>query len=255
MSSRIRVATYNVHKCKGLDRRTSPERIAAVIEELDADVVAIQEIHNIHEGSPKYDQARSIHERLKQYEWRFGENRTLQGGPYGNMTLSRLPVQFCRNYDLTWHHRERRGCLRTDVLLERDIVLHIFNVHLGTSFLERRHQGRKLLSAEVLSGREYRGARIVVGDFNEWTRGLVSRAMADAFESVNLRKFMRYTRTYPGILPLLHLDHFYYDKQLSLRSFRLHRSLMALIASDHLPLVAEFQIESSEPNFKAIQAE
>ncbi|HKW17608.1 MAG TPA: endonuclease/exonuclease/phosphatase family protein [Terriglobales bacterium] len=243
MSSRIRVATYNVHKCRGLDRRTSPERIAAVIGELDADVVAIQEILNAQHGPAKYDQARSIHKCLGQYEWRFGENRTLQGGPYGNMTLSRLPVQFSKNYDLTWKHRERRGCLRTDVLLAPGMVLHIFNVHLGTSFFERRHQGRKLLSSEVLSRRDYRGARMIVGDFNEWTRGLVSRSMSDAFETINPRRFMRYSRTYPGILPVLNLDHLYYDKQLSLRSFRLHRSRTALIASDHLPLIAEFQIE------------
>lgn len=243
MIRRIRVATYNVHKCRGLDRRTSPERIAAVIGELGADIVAIQEILNAQRGPARYDQARSIHKCLEDYEWRFGENRTLQGSPYGNMTLSRFPVQFCRNYDLTWKQRERRGCLRTDVLLAPGMVLHLFNVHFGTSFFERRHQGRKLLSHEVLGGRDYRGARIVVGDFNEWTRGLVSRSMEDVFETINPRRFMRYARTYPGILPLLHLDHFYYDKQLSLRSFRLHRSRTALVASDHLPLVAEFQIE------------
>lgn len=241
MIQRIRIATYNVHKCRGLDRRTSPERIAEVINEMDADVVAMQEILNVKNGPAKYDQARSIHKNLEHYEWRFGENRTLHGGPYGNMTLSRWPIQFCRNYDLTCRRRERRGCLRIDVLTARAAVLHIFNVHLGTSFFERRHQGRKLLSNEVLNDRNYRGPRIVVGDFNEWTRGLVSRSMADAFESVNLRGFMRYTRTYPGVLPLLHLDHFYYDKQLTLRSFRLHRSRTALIASDHLPLVAEFE--------------
>ena len=242
MIRRIRIATYNVHKCRGLDRRTSPERIAEVINELDADVVAIQEILNVKDGPSKYDQVRTIHKNLEHYEWRFGENRTLHGGGYGNMTLSRFPIQFCRNYDLTWRHRERRGCLRTDVLPTRGTLLHIFNVHLGTSFFERRHQGRKLLSSEVLSGEGHSGPRVVVGDFNEWTHGLVSRSMADAFESVNLRSFMRYARTYPGILPLLHLDHFYYDKQLSLRSFRLHRSRTALIASDHLPLVAEFQM-------------
>ncbi len=243
MIRRLRIATYNVHKCRGLDRRTSPERIAAVIEELDADIVAIQEILNVQDGPAKYDQARSIHKTLTQYEWRFGENRTLHGGPYGNMTFSRLPIKFCRNYDISWRRRERRGCLRTDVLLARGMAVHIFNVHLGTSFFERRQQSRKLLSKEVLDSVDYHGPRIVVGDFNEWTRGLVSRSMADAFESIDFRKFKSYGRTYPGILPLLHLDHFYYDKQLSLTSFRLHRSRTALIASDHLPLVAEFEIE------------
>ncbi len=190
MSIRIRVATYNIHKCRGLDRRTSPERVAAVIAELNPDVVAIQEILDVQNGRPEFDQARRIHGKLKGYDSCFGENRTLQGGPYGNMTLSRFPVQVCRNYDLTWRHRERRGCLRTDVLLSDGTVLHIFNVHLGTSFVERRHQGRKLLSNEVLN-QEYRGPRIVVGDFNEWTRGLASRSMGDAFESIEPRKFLR----------------------------------------------------------------
>ena len=241
MSARIRVATYNVHKCRGLDRRVDPERVAAVIAELDADVVAIQEILDVQNGRPEFDQARRIHERLKDYHRCFGENRSLRGGPYGNMTLSRFPVQRCRNYDVTWRHRERRGCLRSDIVLRGGAVLHVFNVHLGTSYLERRHQARRLLCDDVLNRRECWGPRIVVGDFNEWTRGLASRLMGDAFEAVDPKKFLRYARSYPGVLPVLHLDHFYYDKQLSLKSFRLDRSRKALIASDHVPMVAEFE--------------
>jgi endonuclease/exonuclease/phosphatase family metal-dependent hydrolase len=241
MSIRIRVATYNVHKCRGLDRRTMPERIGAVIAELDADVVAIQEILDARSGRPQYHQATRVTSKLNDYEVCFGENRRLHGGAYGNMTLSRFPVRNCQNYDLTWRHRERRGCLRSDIALPGNTILHIFNVHLGTSFVERRHQGRRLLTDQVLRRQEYRGPRIVVGDFNEWTRGLASRLMADAFEEIKPGKFLRYARTYPGILPVFHLDHFYYDKQLTLRSFHLHRSRTALIASDHLPIVAEFE--------------
>ncbi|HZQ24238.1 MAG TPA: endonuclease/exonuclease/phosphatase family protein [Terriglobales bacterium] len=241
MTIGIRVATYNIHKCRGLDRRTSPERIAAVIRELDADVVALQEVLDVQTGRAEFNQARLINTELKGYAWCFGENRKLFGGPYGNMTLTRLPIKVCQNYDVTWRHHERRGCLRTDLVLGNNAVLHVFNVHLGTSFIERRHQARKLLSAEVLNRTECRGPRIVVGDFNEWTRGLASQLMGEAFDKVNPQAFLRYARTYPGVIPLLHLDHFYYDKQLSLRSFRLHRSRKALIASDHLPLVAEFE--------------
>jgi endonuclease/exonuclease/phosphatase family metal-dependent hydrolase len=243
MSIRIRVATYNVHKCRGLDRRTMPERIADVITELDADVVAMQEILDVRNGRQQFDQARRVHSKLNEYEFCFGENRKLHGGAYGNMTLSRFPIRHCQNYDLTWRHRERRGCLRSDIAIPGNTNLHIFNVHLGTSFVERRHQGRKLLTDQVLQREEYRGPRIVVGDFNEWTRGLASRMMGDAFEEIKPGKFLRYARTYPGILPVFHLDHFYYDKQLTLRSFRLHRTRTALIASDHLPLVAEFSAE------------
>ena len=135
MTTRIRVATYNIHKCQGLDRRTSAERIAAVIAELDADVVALQEVLDVQNGRPEYDQARQINNKLRGYERCFGENRRLHGGLYGNMTLSRFPVQVCQNYDVTWRNRERRGCLRTDVLLGKDAVLHVFNVHLGTSYM------------------------------------------------------------------------------------------------------------------------
>ena len=242
MTLRLRVVTYNIHKCRGLDRRIDPERIAAVISALRADVIALQEILDVRNGRPEYDQARRIAAQLRGYETCFGENRTLHGGAYGNMTLSRFPLRFCQNYDLTWRSRERRGCLRADIHLAAGVLLHIFNVHLGTSFIERRHQARRLLSDELLTRKEWRGPRIVVGDFNEWTRGLASRLMGRHFKAVEPRLFLRYARTYPGVLPLLHLDHFYYDEQLALRNFRLHRSRKALIASDHLPLIAEFEI-------------
>ena len=238
---RLRIATYNIHKCRGLDRRTRPGRIASVIRQLDADVVALQEVLDVRDGKPEFDQARHLVGELEGYYSTFGENRQLHGGAYGNMTLSRIPVTFSQNYDLTWRHRERRGCLRTD-LTAGGIVLHVFNIHLGTSFVERRHQGRRLVSADVLHHNQLTGHRVVVGDFNEWTRGLASRLMGGAFRAAEPRAFLRYGRTYPGVLPFLHLDHFYYDATMSLVSFRLHRSREALIASDHLPLVAEFEL-------------
>ena len=242
MSLRIRVVSYNIHKCRGLDRRTRPERIASIIRELNADAVALQEILDVRQGRPEFDQARRITAALRGYQQCFGENRTLYGGRYGNMTLSRFPMQVCQNYDLTWRHRERRGCLRTDLLLPGNTLLHLFNVHLGTSFVERRHQAHILLSNQVLSHRQWPGPRIVVGDFNEWTRGMASRLMGEAFEAAKPKTFLRHGRTYPGIFPVLHLDHFYYDQHLALRSFRVHRSTKALAASDHLPLVAEFEL-------------
>jgi endonuclease/exonuclease/phosphatase family metal-dependent hydrolase len=241
MSLRIRVASYNIHKCRGLDRRTDPERIAKIIAELDADVVALQEILDVRDGRLELDQARRIAAALGTYHHCFGENRPLYGGRYGNMTLSRFPVRVCRNYDLTWRHRERRGCLRTDLLLPGNTPLHLFNVHLGTSFVERRHQARMLLSDDMLSKKPWEGPRIVVGDFNEWTRGLASRLMGEVFEAAKPKTLLRHGRTYPGVFPVLHLDHFYYEKHLLLRSFRVHRTRRALVASDHLPLLAEFE--------------
>jgi endonuclease/exonuclease/phosphatase family metal-dependent hydrolase len=238
----VRIATYNIHKCRGLDRLTSPSRIAKVIQQLNADIVALQEVLDVRDSKPEYDQARRVSDEMKDYHWTFGENRQLHGGAYGNMTLSRWPSIFSQNYDLTWRHRERRGCLRTDFDLGNETVLHLFNVHLGTSFVERRHQARKLVSSNVLDQNAFAGPRVVVGDFNEWTRGLASRLMGTAFRVAEPRSFMRYRRTYPGVFPVLHLDHFYHDSSMALVRVRLHRSRAALVASDHLPLVAEFEL-------------
>jgi endonuclease/exonuclease/phosphatase family metal-dependent hydrolase len=239
----IRIATYNVHKCRGLDRRIDPARIASVIHDLDADVVALQEV--VGSAHAVDDQVRYIAERAGSYEWCFGENRFHLGRPYGNAILSRRPIQFARNYDLTSGRRERRGCLRADVLLDNGSTLHLFNVHLGTSFFERRHQARRLVSREVLGAEDLSGPRIVVGDFNEWTRGLASHLMSKNFQSVDLRAFTTLKRTYPGLVPLLHLDHFYFDDHLILKGYHVERTRRALVASDHLPLVAEFRVRQS----------
>ncbi len=249
----MRLITYNVHKCQGLDRRVRPGRIASVLAELHADVIALQEVLSVEDGARReLHQARFIADELG-YEFCSGENRRLRGGAYGNVVLTRWPVRAVHNYDLTWRGRERRGCLRVDIELASDkdaalsgagnappTTLHVFNVHLGTAFVERRHQGRRLVGTEVLGDARLNGARVVLGDFNEWTHGLASRLLAAELRSADVRAHLRRARTYPGAFPLVHLDHVYYDPALELKSLTLHRSLTALVASDHLPLVADF---------------
>jgi len=237
----IRVATYNVHRCRGLDRRVSPERIAEVIARLDADIVAVQEISRGDAGiEEQADQVAFIARELG-YHFAFGQNRLRRGMPYGNATFSRLPIVRRENYDITWHRRERRGCLRVDLKTPAGLTLHVYNVHLSPRYFSRPHQARLLLSEDVLKRRTLTGPRVVMGDFNEWTRGVATRLMGSNFESVDVRLLGR-RKTYPGLFPVLHLDHFYYDDSLRLVSFRLHRSRLAVMASDHLPLVAEFAL-------------
>jgi endonuclease/exonuclease/phosphatase family metal-dependent hydrolase len=101
----------------------------------------------------------------------------------------------------------------------------------------------RLLDNEILN-REHSGPRIMLGDFNEWTHGLTSRLLKEHFRSPDLREVLGRKRTYPGVLPLLHLDHIYYDDRLTLERASVHRSRTALVASDHLPLVADFRINT-----------
>ena len=240
-NNKLRVATYNIHKSRGLDRRVSPERIARVLHEIDADVVALQEVVRISGEKAEHDQSVHIAAAAGYPHHCFGETRPYKNGIYGNATLSRWPVEHWACYDLSHARRERRGCLRTDICVGRKLV-NVLNVHLGTGFMERRAQAKTLLGASVLGRRDWTGPRIVFGDFNEWTRGLVTQMLSDKFVSAEVKPRPFRMRSYPGILPLLHLDHIYYDAALKLESFRLHRSRLALVASDHLPLVAEFSL-------------
>ena len=243
----IRIATYNIHKCRGIDRRTRPGRIVEVLSEIDADVIALQEVVSRDSDAREDHQAGFIAEELG-FEYRIGENRRHLGGAYGNVVLSRLPFAHVQNYDITVTGREERGSLRTDLMLDEINVLHVFNVHLGTAYAERRHQARKLLAPEILSHEELHGARVVLGDFNEWAPGLASQLLAHHFTSAKERRSPSRVRTFPAIAPLLRLDHIYFDPALRLENVRLHRSRRALVASDHLPLVADFQVMLPQQN-------
>lgn len=239
MPHSLRIVTYNIHKCRGMDRRVRPARIVEVLREIDADIIALQEVLGVSDRHEK-DHAQFVATELG-YHSCLGENRRLHGSAYGNLLLSRFPFRAVQNHDISTPGREQRGCLRVDIELPEN-TLHVFNIHLGTSFFERREQVRKLLSANILHRNELHGARIVLGDFNEWTHGLASRLLSRSFRSLDLRAHLGRSRTYPGLFPLLHLDHIYFDPALILERVAMHRSRTALLASDHLPLVADFRV-------------
>jgi len=243
---KLRIVTYNVHRCRGIDNRERPARIVDVLREIDADVVALQEVVSIGGKSREKDQARYVAEELG-FNYVVGENRKLNGGAYGNVVLSKFPMRLVCNHDISVRARERRGCLHTDVDVAGAETLHVFNVHLGTAYLERRHQGRRLVEEEILNNRELKGSRIMLGDFNEWTRGLTTRLLRAHLKSVDVRSYLQAARTFPGILPILHLDHIYFEDRLDLKGLTVHRSRKALVASDHLPLVADFTLPAASP--------
>jgi len=243
---RFKIATYNIHKCRGLDTRMRPERIAEVIGKLNADVVALQEVVR---GRGEEDQLAVIARHLPGYKSSFGETRKIGNSAYGNAILSRYPIKAHHHYDLTASWREDRGGIRADVKLPEGILLHLFNLHLGTGYLERRKQASMLVSDRVLNNPQFHGSRIVLGDFNEWTRGLVTKMVSAHLKAANLQPFLKRLRrrSYPGVLPFMHLDHIYYDKLFELTEVNVYRTKLSLVASDHLPIVATFEIQRPTP--------
>jgi endonuclease/exonuclease/phosphatase family metal-dependent hydrolase len=226
----IRAVTYNVHRCRGMDRRVRPQRIVEVLRRIGPDVVALQEVLHLRGGPPEKNQVRYIADALGFY-YRFGPNRGYRGAEYGNAVLSRFPVQMVGNYDLSVAGREPRGALHVDLALNGR-VLHVLNVHLGTAYLERRRQARRLAEHELLLGER---------DFNEWAPGLTTRLLRGRLQSVDVRTHLRRRRTYPGLFPVMHLDHIYFHG-LEHEYLELVRTPLTLVASDHLPLVADFRL-------------
>ena len=233
---RLRIVTYNIHRCRGMDRRTRPARVAAVLASIDADIIALQEV--IGAGPHGGSHIEEIGAALGM-GWVMGPVRLLRGHQFGNVVLSRFPVRHHVQHELSWKSCEERGLQRVDVDVNGH-PLHVYNVHLGTAILERRYQAQRL--ASIVADRHVTGPKIVLGDFNEWMKGLTTSLLSDRLKSVELKKFLKRRRTYPGLFPFLHLDHIYYAGKLEVLDVSVTRSRQALVASDHLPLIADIQI-------------
>ncbi len=232
----LRIATYNVHRCRGLDGRTRPDRIAAVLRAVDADIVALQEV--VGPGPNSGGHAEDLGAALGM-GWVMAPARQLRGRQFGNAVLSKRPIAHHVEHDLSWKTCEARRLQRADIDVDGG-VLHIYNVHLGTAILERRHQAQRL--ATIVSDRHLGGAKLVLGDFNEWMRGFATTLLSEKLNSVDLRDFMKRRRTYPGLFPVLHLDHIYYAGRVEIVGIHVPRTRLSLVASDHLPLVADVRV-------------
>lgn len=232
----LRVATYNIHRARGLDGRTRVERIAAVLASIDADVIALQEVIGASPLRP--GQAAELGAALGM-GWVMAPTRRWRTALFGNVVLSRLPVRHHVQHDLTWKTREPRVCQRVDLAVG-DATLHVFNVHLGISIPERREQAERL--AALVHDRRITGPKIVLGDFNEWAHGIVADVLGARLRSVDIKTHLSRRRTYPGFFPILHLDHIYFEGRVDVMHVSLPRDRMAKMASDHLPLAADLNI-------------
>ncbi len=147
--------------------------------------------------------------------WVMTSVRHLRNNLFGNVILSRFPIAHHSQYDLSWRTCEPRACQRADLDIGAAQPLHIYNVHLGTAVLERRYQAKRL--AAFVHDRRILGPKIILGDFNEWLRGLATATLSSLFESIDIYAHLKRRRTYPGIFPVLHLDHIYYEGRVEVR--------------------------------------
>ena len=100
-----------------------------------------------------------------------------------------------------------------------------------------------VLFASFVHDRRITGPKVVLGDFNEWMRGLATEILSARLQSIDLRAHLRRRRTYPGVFPVLHLDHIYYEGSVEVVKVDLPRTRRSLMASDHLPLVADLRVQ------------
>jgi endonuclease/exonuclease/phosphatase family metal-dependent hydrolase len=207
-----------------------------VLADVGADVIALQEV--IGAGPQDAGQAAELGAALGM-GWVMAPARHLRGRLFGNVVLSRLPIKFHTQHDLSWKTCEARCVQRVDLLVG-DHVVHLYNVHLGTAVLERRHQALRLGS--IVRDHRVTGPKVVLGDFNEWLRGLATITLTSMLQSIDIYAHLKRRRTYPGVFPILHLDHIYYEGDVEVRSVELPRTRKALMASDHLPLIADLRI-------------
>ena len=219
-----------------MDGRTLPRRAIDVLGSLNADIIALQEV--VGAGPNDLGHVEEIGAALGM-GWVMAPARHLRGHQFGNVVLSHYPIRHHAQYDLSWRSCEPRCCLRADIVID-DRMLHLFNVHLGTAFRERRDQAERL--ATIVHDGRVHPPKILLGDFNEWSAGLATAALTKKLQAIDLSVHLRRRRTYPGLLPLLHLDHIYYEGEVDISAVEIPRTRKSLMASDHLPFLAELTV-------------
>lgn len=231
--ARCIVASYNIHRCIGRDRRCDPERVARVIEEMEPDVLGLQEVESRLGDALDLHQLNYLAEETG-YHAIAGSTILRQDSHYGNALLTRYPPREVRTYNVSIAGLEPRGILDVD-LDAHGQRLRVLVTHLGLVPSERRRQTRLLLDAVVAHPDE---PVVVLSDFNEWfpwgrplrwMHGRLGRQPA--------------LNTFPARWPFIALDRIWVAPRSNLVDLRVHTSALARCASDHLPLRATVELD------------
>jgi endonuclease/exonuclease/phosphatase family metal-dependent hydrolase len=229
------VATYNVHRCVGTDRRRLPSRIAAVLGELGADLIALQEVDALGIRESGDDQF-EFFARATGLNAVVGVTIERERGRYGNLLLARHPLRDVTHIDLSLPRREPRGAI--EALVDGPSgPLRVIAAHLGLDPRERRVQAQRL-GRRIADGGEQIPV-VLLGDLNS----ISATSLAPLRVWMTARPSSR--RTYPSRRPILPLDRIWTRPGSLVAELHVHRSPLARIASDHLPLRARLKLDGS----------
>ncbi len=225
----LRVLTWNVHSCIGMDGRLDPERVRQHIRAIGPDIAALQEVDSRRDRRDGFDLLGSGLGRPANNHRAVVRTIRTPDGDYGHMLLSRWPISDWREHDISYGSREPRSMI--EATIESDLGrINVLCMHLGLNRHERRQQALKI---EALAEADNRPT-VVMGDFNEPTgAGPVARLLARRFSSAGRH------RTWPSTMPLLPLDRIWFEPALKLVRSGVHTD--ARRASDHLPLWADLR--------------
>lgn len=229
----LRLATYNVHKCLGLDRRRKPGRIIAVLNALEADVVALQEVdHRLAPRRAALPRALIAHET--DFDVLALATSAHSLGWHGQVILTRRGIAVTGVVRIALPGLEPRGAVLADLALPDGAALRVVGVHLG---LVRRYRLMQLAAIGAVLGRHQAMPAVVLGDFNEWSRAGGTATLGAAF------RVHAPGPSFPALRPVAALDRVALGPGLQLRAAGVCKAAPARIASDHLPVWADVVVD------------
>jgi endonuclease/exonuclease/phosphatase family metal-dependent hydrolase len=236
----FRVATYNVHSCRGMDGVYSPARIARVLLREQPDIICLQELEHGIGRSGWALQVSEIAESLSS-EYHFHGITRVDDGDFGNAILSRHPMERIRSGELPNWAGKRRGVLWVVVTLGGRRV-HVLNTHLSVVERERRLQADALLGPEWLGSRELVGSIVLCGDLNASRRAYTCRRLGERLRNVEAAGLAsEAANTWSSRVPLRRIDHAFVSSDLEVRETWVPRTRLTRVASDHLPLLVDLE--------------
>ena len=225
----IRVASYNMRKAIGTDRRRKPERTIDVLNELGADVIALQEADRRF-GARATAIPLTLLEQHSDYKPVAFESRAGSIGWHGNAILVRKEAEVLDQSLVHLPSLEPRGAVMADVRLRGETV-RVVGMHLDLSGLWRRKQAAAILDAVTGGGAAM--PAVLMGDLNEWSlRGGCLKDFAEHCRFADCGKSFHVRRA------VARLDRIMVTDGLEVEACGVHESATAKRASDHFPIWA-----------------